>query len=140
MVESINKTVDSPSADLHELFGLLWPSLADEIEKIRQLPAPTAVTPHREAPEVVAELLDITRESARITTWRTEKMLRLLDRIYEAVLHEDPPSLAALKRLAFSKTASKSVTPSDFERLGADPLRSFIADPPLPLKADEPKN
>jgi hypothetical protein len=128
MVESINKTVDSPNADLHELFGLLWPSLAEEIERIRQLPVATAVTPHRDAPEILAELLDIARDTERITTPRMEKMLRMLDRIYEAVLHEGPPSLAVLKTLAFSKTAA------------ADPLRSFIADTPHPLKVEEPKN
>src|SRR5262249_13077140 len=145
MVESINKTVESPTdeRDLRDLFEkLCWPELHAEVDRIRTLPAADGAPTRRPTEDILAELLDIARETGSSMTWRTEKPLGMLDRIYEAIINEEPPSLAALKKLKFSREggALPTMTPANFERLAADPQLSFIADTPLPLKADDPKN
>jgi hypothetical protein len=73
---------------------------------------------------ILAEVLDLVRETGRLTTWRTEKMLKMLHRIYEKVLHEKTPSLAALRKIVDSSNVTKIVgTYAPAGSTAIDPLR-----------------
>jgi hypothetical protein len=100
MIDGINATTDSPheQADLQQLFDKLWPDLDAAVNKIRTTTVTAVMPAPRPDEEVLAEILEQVRETGRVTTWRTDKMLHMLHRIYEAILQEKAPALSDMRK------------------------------------------
>lgn len=102
LVKTINTLVDSvkgrsrSDSDLKESFELYWPKLEDTILRLRNR-APAAAPKARAPEEMLAELLDLTREIGRAIGMQ-EKTLHLVRSIYTAVKRQEPPTLDTLRR------------------------------------------
>lgn len=103
LVTTITKAVSDggakppAEADLRKSFdGYYWPELEKAITTIREQAPPTG-PPERSEREMLAELLDIARQTVRASGIQ-EKTLHLVRQVYESVVREEPPTLAAFRR------------------------------------------
>jgi hypothetical protein len=133
MIRSMNEVSDNPHApaDLDSLFEALWPAMSATIETIKAMPATVPAATARPQTELIAEMLETVRTLKRhddTIMFRSDKTLRLLTRIYRAVVHEEPPSLAALHAAVDSLAGGAHI--SSTARLHPP---SITMEPPLPL-------
>lgn len=112
MLQDVNKGLGSPLAEktLNDMFDLVWPNLATQLSS---LPAPkTAVPPKRELPDIVAEILDVSRVAARTGQELQEQVAqvkRILDRapFGDYMMSQQPILFGTLKELGDSGNLSR---------------------------------
>jgi hypothetical protein len=106
MVKSIHqKAVEADvktntKEQVEDLFSVFWDrDLGPKIEELRRR-TPAGPTPARSTEQILTEILEQVRQSARVidrSGWRQEKTLLMLHDVYRASLGSRAPSLAELK-------------------------------------------
>lgn len=100
MIESINKTVETPRIveDVRELFELLWPSLEQKIGDFCKMPSTTPKPPRSEL-EMMVEVLEVVRDISRRID--SDRAAAALAGWRQATM---PLSVRALEHLAVAET------------------------------------
>jgi len=105
LVTTITKTLSEggtklpPEADLRQSFeGYYWPELEKAIKAIREQAPPTG-PPERKEREMLAELLDLSRQLVRASGVQ-ESLVR---QVHQSVVREDSQSIQGLQRLILDR-------------------------------------
>ena len=115
MIKDMNKTIAATpkqDADIEYVFGLMWPKLEERINQIRAMPA-EGTTPNREPSDVMADILANVREIGRqgsTDSWRVNKTLALVARLYQETLGKPAPSMAQLAAMQLAERDGVTIT------------------------------
>jgi hypothetical protein len=104
MIQSISAIAGPPRKpeDLKMVFDLLWPTFEQEIDKVRQMRAPSSPS-KLDHDKALAELLAHVRTISQ-QAWVQEKTLKMMHLFYRALFGEKTPDLKDLRELVSSGT------------------------------------